>query len=143
MDPATRYRLRCNIASIMKISFDERGMTRKLLSTRLFVSGPDKKNLQSMLDTLRGSDVSDDDMHLTQEGKRCVRTKDHVITNSFADNLPYSVGGPHLGDESIESTFGLGELAGLTVANEADPLAFEVSFEPARPPCSLTLLCHR
>ena len=43
-----------------------------------------------------------------------------------SEPLPFSVGGPPLGDESIESAFGLGELAGLTVANEADPLAFEV-----------------
>lgn len=30
-------------------------------------------------------------------------------------------------DEAMESELGLGELAGLTVANEADSLAYEVS----------------
>lgn len=31
------------------------------------------------------------------------------------------------GDEAMESELGLGELAGLTVANEADSLAYDVS----------------
>lgn len=30
-------------------------------------------------------------------------------------------------DEALESELGLGELAGLTVANEADSLAYDVS----------------
>lgn len=32
-------------------------------------------------------------------------------------------------DEAMESELGLGELAGLTVANEADSLAYDVSSE--------------
>lgn len=32
-------------------------------------------------------------------------------------------------DETMESELGLGELAGLTVANEADSLAYDVSSE--------------
>lgn len=32
-------------------------------------------------------------------------------------------------DEAMESELGLGELAGLTVANEADSLAYGVSFK--------------
>lgn len=31
-------------------------------------------------------------------------------------------------DEAMESELGLGELAGLTVANEADSLAYDVSY---------------
>ena len=33
-------------------------------------------------------------------------------------------------DEAMESELGLGELAGLTVANEADSLAYDVSTTP-------------
>lgn len=38
-------------------------------------------------------------------------------------------------DETMESELGLGELAGLTVANEADSLAYDVSSDhhPPRP----------
>ena len=43
----------------------------------------------------------------------------------FTENLPFSVGGP-VSKDPIESAFGLGALADLTVANEADPLSFEV-----------------
>lgn len=34
-------------------------------------------------------------------------------------------------DEALESELGLGELAGLTVANEAENLSYDVSTEPS------------
>ncbi|XP_078491586.1 striatin-3 [Ciona intestinalis] len=75
---------------------------------------PIKKDLQNMLDTLRGSELNrateDVDIHIPDE-----------------ENLPYTVGGTHIGDESIENALGLGALAGLTVANEADPLSYDIS----------------
>lgn len=37
-------------------------------------------------------------------------------------------------DEAMESELGLGELAGLTVANEADSLAYDVSRRQAKLP---------
>ncbi|XP_076817429.1 striatin-3-like [Clavelina lepadiformis] len=74
---------------------------------------PDKKNLQSMLDTLRGTEVN--------------KADDVNIHIPDADSLPFTVGGTNMGDESIENALGLGALAGLTVANEADPLSYEIS----------------
>ena len=55
----------------------------------------------------------------------CLKT--HFILSANADSLPFTVGGTNMGDESIENALGLGALAGLTVANEADPLSYEVS----------------
>uniref|UniRef100_H2ZDP7 Striatin N-terminal domain-containing protein n=1 Tax=Ciona savignyi TaxID=51511 RepID=H2ZDP7_CIOSA len=50
------------------------------------------------------------------------------LLNVFhSESLPFTVGGTHMGDESIENALGLGALAGLTVANEADPLSYDIA----------------
>ena len=51
-------------------------------------------------------------------------------------SLPFSGGhkGPIIGvpgeEDAFETALGLGELAGLTVNNEADPLSYDVSLRP-------------
>ena len=48
---------------------------------------------------------------------------------SFPAPSKRPIGGvPGADDEALEAALGLGELAGLTVANEADPLSYDVSF---------------
>lgn len=48
-------------------------------------------------------------------------------------------------DEAMESELGLGELAGLTVANEADSLAYDVSREreDGKPPPLPVVIARR
>uniref|UniRef100_H2ZDP3 Striatin N-terminal domain-containing protein n=1 Tax=Ciona savignyi TaxID=51511 RepID=H2ZDP3_CIOSA len=79
-------------------------------------TGPIKKDLQSMLDTLRGSEMS-----------RATEEPYNLLNVFHSESLPFTVGGTHMGDESIENALGLGALAGLTVANEADPLSYDIA----------------
>uniref|UniRef100_H2ZDP1 Striatin N-terminal domain-containing protein n=1 Tax=Ciona savignyi TaxID=51511 RepID=H2ZDP1_CIOSA len=95
---------------------------------------PIKKDLQSMLDTLRGSEMLPSVMgnvYIVQEVRSLsMHVPDHPynLLNVFhSESLPFTVGGTHMGDESIENALGLGALAGLTVANEADPLSYDIA----------------
>jgi len=104
---------------VMKEQFQKEKRTNKRKGSKR----PVKKDLQNMLQELKGSDV-------IMTGSSSAVMDDNVTEE---DTLPFTVGGCH-NDESIENALGLGDLAGLTVANEADVLCLNVnaSKEPFR-----------
>jgi len=105
-----------NKIEAMKEQFQKEKRSKKKGSKR-----PVKKDLLNMLETLKGTD--------TGTGGGAHRNNDdsssHQVTEE--DSLPYTVGGPRRSEESIENALGLGDLAGLTVANEADILCLNVN----------------
>uniref|UniRef100_H2ZDP8 Striatin N-terminal domain-containing protein n=1 Tax=Ciona savignyi TaxID=51511 RepID=H2ZDP8_CIOSA len=61
------------------------------------------------------------------EMSRATEEPYNLLNVFHSESLPFTVGGTHMGDESIENALGLGALAGLTVANEADPLSYDIA----------------
>nr|CAB3266665.1 striatin-3 [Phallusia mammillata] len=107
---ATDWTIDPNKLNAMKQQF----LLEKKQQKKKGMKRPAKKHLQDMLQTFQGAEMQktndDIDIHIPEE-----------------ENLPFTVGGGQTGDESIETALGLGALAGLTVANEADPLAYDMS----------------
>ncbi|XP_039252174.2 striatin-3-like [Styela clava] len=95
----------------------EKFKEEKKQSKKKGLNRPVKKDLQSMLETLQGS----------SDGLPPSRLSSDIDMKNEEESLPFSVGGSRnvLGEES--DALRLGELAGLTVANEADPLTYDIS----------------
>lgn len=91
----------------------EKFKEEKKHSKKKGLNRPVKKELQNMLETLR-------------DGMPPPRLPSDVEMKK-EESLPFTVGGPHnvLGEDS--DALRLGELAGLTVANEADPLSYDIT----------------
>uniref|UniRef100_A0A674PDE5 Striatin n=1 Tax=Takifugu rubripes TaxID=31033 RepID=A0A674PDE5_TAKRU len=98
------------------------------------VKRPNRSKLQDMLANLRDAE---DPSHMQppsapQPRPSAVRFNEHEGNRTDeveALTFPPTSGKSFImgGDEAMESELGLGELAGLTVANEADSLAYDVS----------------
>jgi striatin 1/3/4 len=89
---------------------------------------PKRSSLQAMLVNL---DNEDSDMPALQSGSQ---SPPRLLTpnNNMGDMDPDSVGHKALigglnDDDALEAALGLGELAGLTVNNEADSLSYDIS----------------
>ncbi|XP_034040835.1 striatin-like isoform X3 [Thalassophryne amazonica] len=95
--------------------------------------GPNRSKLQDMLANLRDAE---DMSHLqppstTQTRPNVVRFNDHDVNRTDEVDVltfPPTTGKAFImaADEAMVSELGLGELAGLTVANEADSLAYDI-----------------
>ncbi|XP_077862092.1 striatin-3-like [Saccoglossus kowalevskii] len=115
------------------------------------VSRPKRSTLQSMLANLQG----EEDMPLDSSGSplRSGRRSDIDLPEEGDGGImPFDAGSrrPVVGiigsdDSAIETTYGLGDLAGLSVSNEADVLSYDVSLHSNKHTfCykNLTIHCH-
>lgn len=106
----------------MKEQFQKEKRTNKKKGSKR----PIKKDLQNMLETLKGSSDGASSGGSGSDDTSSASVSSQQPT-SEEDSLPFTVGGPRINDESIENALGLGDLAGLTVANEADILCLNVN----------------
>ncbi|XP_022111054.1 striatin-3-like [Acanthaster planci] len=106
---------------------------KKSRKDKKFVQRPKKNALQAMLANLEGEEETPPPSHNAMPG-RPRGTDIDMPDDGVAEDMPGGMGmggrRPMMGigdEESIEAALGLGELAGLTISNEADPLSYDVS----------------
>uniref|UniRef100_A0A4W5JQK4 Uncharacterized protein n=1 Tax=Hucho hucho TaxID=62062 RepID=A0A4W5JQK4_9TELE len=113
--------------------------------TCLLSPGPNRSKLQDMLANLRDQeDMSPREPSSSPQARSNAPRLNEQHHDNRTDEVEALTFPPSSGksfimgpDESMEAELGLGELAGLTVANEADSLAYDVSST------SLTMSCSK
>ncbi|XP_005100521.1 striatin-3 isoform X2 [Aplysia californica] len=93
-------------------------------------AGPTRHALQAMLATLGGDDDDDDDVSADNNSDRLPSDENRDDDVPAGGNQINYARKPMMGmpdDEENDSGMGLGELAGLTVTNEADPMNYDIS----------------
>uniref|UniRef100_A0AAY4EP28 Striatin n=1 Tax=Denticeps clupeoides TaxID=299321 RepID=A0AAY4EP28_9TELE len=114
------------------------GSLNSFISLSLYFSrslaGPNRSKLQDMLSNLRdGEDFPSMQPPVSPPSRPAIpRLSEHELGRTDeveAMTFPPSSGKSFImgADETLESVLGLGELAGLTVANEAESMAYDIS----------------